>query len=197
MNLLCDKAPDAITVSGVEYKINTDFRVWIKFELILTVQVDNTISAEILAEIQQLIFKAPCPMSEDTVNAILDFYRCGKPHEKHSSSNSNGKAVFDYDYDDGYIYAAFKEQYGIDLNDANLHWWKFRALFQSLRGDCMFVKIVDYRTMPITPKMSTADRNFFQKMKKLYALPLPQSVREKYNAIEEALLSGKSVDELI
>ena len=152
MNLLCDKAPDTITASGVEYKINTDFRVWIKFELILTVQVDNTISAEILAEIQQLIFKAPCPMNEETVEAILNFYRCGKPPEK---------------------------------------------LFQSLRGDCMFVKIVDYRTMPITPKMSTADRNFFQKMKKLYALPLPQSVREKYNAIEEALLSGKSVDELI
>ena len=135
-------------------------------------------------------------MNEETVEAILNFYRCGKPPEKHSGGGDE-KAVFSYDFDDGYIYAAFKEQYGIDLNDANLHWWKFRALFQSLRGDCMFVKIVDYRTMPITPKMSTADRNFFQKMKKLYALPLPQSVREKYNAIEEALLSGKSVDELI
>lgn len=105
--------------------------------------------------------------------------------------------MFDYAFDDGYIYAAFKEQYGIDLNDANLHWWKFRALFMSLRADCMFTKILGYRTMPITSKMSTADRNFYQRMKKLYALPLPQSVQEKYNAIEEALLSGKSVDELI
>lgn len=68
---------------------------------------------------------------------------------------------------------AFKEQYGIDLNDANLHWWKFRALFMSLRADCMFTKILGYRTMPITSKMSTADRNFYQRMKKLYALPLP------------------------
>ena len=196
MNLLCDKAPDTITVSGVEYKINSDFRVWIKFELILTVQVDNTISAEILAEIQQLIFKAPCPMNEETVEAILNFYRCGKPPEKHSGGGDE-KAVFSYDFDDGYIYAAFKEQYGIDLNQANLHWWKFRALFQSLNADCMFVKILGYRSMPITSKMSTADRNFYQRMKKLYALPLPQSVQEKYNAIEDALINGKTIDNLL
>lgn len=197
MNLLCDKTPDTITVSGVEYKINTDFRVWIKFELILTEQIDDTISAEVLAKIQNLIFKDTCPMNEDTVNAILNFYRCGKPPEKHSSGGGNGKAVFDYDYDDGYIYAAFMEQYGIDLNSTNLHWWKFRAMFQSLNADCMFVKILGYRSMPITSKMSTADRNFYQRMKKLYSMPLPQSVQEKYNAIEDALLSGKSVDELI
>lgn len=73
MNLLCDKTPDTITVSGVDYKINTDFRVWIKFELILTEQIDDTLSAEILAEIQRLIFKEPCPMNEETVEAILNF----------------------------------------------------------------------------------------------------------------------------
>ena len=106
MNLLCDKTPDTITVSGVDYKINTDFRVWIKFELILTNQIDDTLSAEILAEIQRLIFKEPCPMNEETVEAILNFYRCGKPPEKHSGGG-NDKAVFDYDFDDGYIYAAF------------------------------------------------------------------------------------------
>lgn len=139
MNLLCDKTPDTITVSGVDYKINTDFRVWIKFELILTNQIDDTLSAEILAEIQKLVFRTPCPMNEETVEAILNFYRCGKPPEKHSGGG-NDKAVFDYDFDDGYIYAAFLEQYGIDLNDANLHWWKFRALFMSLRADCMFTK---------------------------------------------------------
>ena len=67
----------------------------------------------------------------------------------------------------------------------------------SLGGDCMFTKILGFRCMAYTPKLSTADRNFYQRMIKLYALPLPQSVQEKYNAIEEALLSGKSVDELI
>lgn len=73
MNLLCDKTPDTITVSGVDYKINTDFRVWIKFELILTNQIDDTLSAEILAEIQKLVFRTPCPMNEETVEAILNF----------------------------------------------------------------------------------------------------------------------------
>ena len=116
--------------------------------------------------------------------------------EKHSGGGDE-KAVFSYDFDDGYIYAAFKEQYGIDLNDVNLHWWKFRALFQSLNADCMFVKILGYRSMPITSKMSTADRNFYQRMKKLYALPLPQSVQEKYNAIEDALINGKTIDNLL
>ena len=196
MNLLCDKTPDTITVSGVEYKINSDFRVWIKFELILTNQIDDTLSAEVLAEIQRLIVKEPCPMNEETVEAILNFYRCGKPPEKHSGGGDE-KAVFSYDFDDGYIYAAFMEQYGIDLNDVNLHWWKFRALFQSLNADCMFVKILGYRSMSITSKMSTAERNFYQKMKKLYALPLPQSVQEKYNAIEDALIHGKTIDNLL
>ena len=120
MNLLCDKTPDTITVSGVDYKINTNFRVWIKFELILTNQIDDTLSAEILAEIQKLVFRTPCPMNEETVEAILNFYRCGKPPEKHSGGG-NDKAVFDYDFDDGDICTALTSTMQICIGGNSEH----------------------------------------------------------------------------
>lgn len=195
MNLLCDKTPESINVSGVNYKINTDYRVWIKFELLLSEPSNDD---KVLQEISELIFCNTMPkITNDVVEAILWFYRCGKPHEKQSGKGNNNRAIFNYDYDDSYIYAAFLEQYGVDLNDADIHWWKFRALFQSLKDDCQIVKIMGIRSIKITSKMSAAERDYYQKMKRLYALPLPQTELEKYNEIEDALLSGKPVDELL
>lgn len=198
MNMLTDSVPESLTIAGTEYEINTDYSVWLKFEMLLSDEVED--SKATLLDIKKLIFKSEIPpdrADEEATEKILWFYRCGKPHEKQSGKGNNNRAIFNYDYDDSYIYAAFLEQYGVDLNDADIHWWKFRALFQSLKDDCQIVKIMGIRSIKITSKMSAAERDYYQKMKRLYALPLPQTELEKYNEIEDALLSGKPVDELL
>lgn len=197
MNMICNPVPTTLNIVGTEYKINTDFRIWVEFERILTSEIDDYDKA--LSDILQKIFiDLPANgVDETATEAILNFYRCGKDDVKHNGAGSQ-KEIFNYDFDDGYIYSAFLQQYGIDINSIEyLHWWKFRALFQSLSDDTEFVKIMGYRSIEISSKMSTEQRNFYQHMKKMYALPLPKDVQEKCNAIEDALLQGKSIDELL
>lgn len=195
MNMLINSVPESLTIAGTEYEINTDFRVWLKFEMLLSDEIED--SNATLLDIKKLIFKSKIPpdrADEEATEKILWFYRCGKPEQKGGGSS---KKIFDYDYDDGYICAAFMEQYHIDLNKANLHWWKFHALMLSLSENTEFVKIMGYRAIEINSKMSAAQKVFYQKMKKHYKLPVKKEEQQRITAIEDALINGKPIDNLL
>lgn len=195
MNMLTDSVPESLTIAGTEYEINTDFHVWLKFEMLLSDEVED--SNATLLDIKKLIFKSKIPpdrADEEATEKILWFYRCGKPEQKGGKSS---KKIFDYDYDDGYICAAFMEQYHIDLNKANLHWWKFHALMISLSENTEFVKIMGYRAIEINSKMSVAQKAFYQKMKKHYKLPVKKEEQQRITAIEDALINGEPIDNLL
>ncbi|MGN1203156.1 MAG: bacteriophage Gp15 family protein [Eubacterium sp.] len=193
--MLTDSVPESLTIAGTEYRINTDFRVWLKFEILLSDEVED--SNVTLLGIKKLIFKSKIPpdrADEETTEQILWFYRCGKPEQKGGKSS---KKIFDYDYDDGYICAAFMEQYHIDLNKADLHWWKFHAFILSLSENTEFVKIMGYRAIEINSKMSAAQKAFYQKMKKHYKLPVKKEELQRITAIEDALINGEPIDNLL
>ena len=195
MNMLINTVPESLTIAGTEYEINTDFRVWLKFEMLLSDEVED--SNATLFDIKKLIFKSKIPPDrddEETTEQILWFYLCGKPEQKGGGSS---KKIFDYDYDDGYICAAFMEQYHIDLNKADLHWWKFHALMLSLSENTEFVKIMGYRAIEINSKMTAAQKAFYQKMKKHYKLPVKKEEQQRITAIEDALINGESIDNLL
>lgn len=195
MNMLINTVPESLTIAGTKYEINTDFRVWLKFEMLLSDEVEG--SKATLLDIKKLIFMSKIPSDradEETTEQILWFYRCGKPEQKGSGSS---KKIFDYDYDDGYICAAFMEQYHIDLNKANLHWWKFHALMLSLSENTEFVKIMGYRAIEINSKMTAAQKAFYQKMKKHYKLPVKKEEQQRITAIEDALINGEPIDNLL
>lgn len=195
MNMLVDSVPESLTIAGTEYKINTDYRIWLKFESLLSDESQN--SEVTLLDIKKLIFKSELPHDsddEETTEQILWFYRCGKPEQKGGKSS---KQIFDYDYDDGYICAAFIEQYNIDIETTKMHWWKFHALMLSLSENTEFVKILGYRTIEITSKMPAAQKAFYQKMKNHYKLPVKKEEQQRINAIEDALINGEPIDNLL
>lgn len=192
MNMLLNSVPESLIIAGTEYEIRTDFRVWLKFEMLLSEGNPSFV------DIEKLIFKSSLPPScadEETTEQILWFYRCGKQEQKGGTPSS--KKIFDYDYDDGYICAAFMEQYHIDLNCANLHWWKFHALMLSLSENTEFVKIMGYRSVEISSKMTASQKAFYQKMKKHYKLPVKKEELQRITAIEDALITGKPIDNLL
>ena len=196
MNMLINSVPDRLNIAGTEYKINTDFRTWLEFEMLLS---ENAEKAEnTLADIKNLVFcknQPPSFADEKTVNQILWFYRCGKKLQK--SSHTSEKEIFNYDYDDGYIFSAFLEQYHIDLEQTKLHWWKFHALMLSLSDSTEFVKIMGYRSIEINSKMTASQKAFYQKMKKQYKLPLKKEVQKQISSIEDALINGETIDNLL
>lgn len=196
MNMLINSVPDSLKIAGTEYKIHTDFSVWIEFEKLLSDESEN--AHKTISDIKNLIFcdkQPPQRADEETVNKILWFYRCGKKLQK--SSHTSEKEIFSYDYDDGYIFSAFLEQYHIDLEQTKLHWWKFHALMLSLSDSTEFVKIMGYRSVEINSKMTAAQKAFYQKMKKQYKLPLKKEVQKQISNIEDALINGETIDNLL
>ena len=196
-NLIIDELPTSVSVDGDDYSINTDFRIGIMFEQLM---LDNSIENEDkLLVALQMYFGADIPQDiEGAVDALLWFYRCGEDDfgvtkSKHTSE----KKIFDYDFDAPYIYAAFMEQYGIDLQDTPLHWWKFKALFKALRDDTEFVKIMGYRATQITKNMTQSQKEFYTEMKRRYALPISKDEAQKNQDIAAALMNGGDVSKLL
>lgn len=175
--------PDTITVDGADYLIRTDFREWIKFELLM---LDPDIPPGIKSElIKDIVFQESPPQDYDSGGFILWFYRCGKDSQSTSKgSRSIKKAghIYSFEYDDLYIYAAFWEQYGIDLSSIPyMHWWRFKALFLGLH-DTKFNSIMEYRSTEITSSMSQERKKQIKIMQDLYRLP--KSISEEQKILE-------------
>lgn len=181
MNILIDQLPESVFIENREYAVNTDFRICILFELLMQ---DNEVNDYDKLDIAIELFFEEIPSdAESAVEFILWFYKCGKDEKqskKQSGSSGNKKpSIYSFEYDDEYIYAAFLDQYGIDLNDDELHWWKFKALFKALKSDNEIVKIMGYRAMKIDPDMSKDQQKHYRDLKVMYTLPDNRTEEEK------------------
>ena len=136
----------------------------------------------------------------EDINAAKDFllwfYRGGVPLSETEEKDENSDAepylesrrVYDFEYDSDYIFAAFMEQYGIDLSEARMHWWKFRALFRGLH-DCKITEIMGYRGAEITDDMPDSRKCFLLDMQEMYELPVSLAERRRIEAAQKFLNS--------
>lgn len=193
MNILVDLLPIVVEINDEEYDINSDFRTSILFELLMQ---DDSIGEEdkILMALQLYYPVIPTDINL-AIEKMLWFYRCGRNMKK-SKGNGKGKnatQIYSFEHDDAYIYAAFMDQYNIDLQDIEyLHWWKFKAMFNSLKEDIKIVKIMEYRSIDLSKIKDKEQKAYYKRMKDLYKLPdnISNSEKEKLKEIEKALLNG-------
>lgn len=188
MNILIDRLPEAVTVAGGAYAIRTDFRVWIRFELLM---FDGSLSMEEKAiEFLGLCYENALPPTlDEAIGAMIDFYSGGK-REAQGEAEDEGASkspIYSFEHDQEHIYAAFLAQYGIDLQAVKLHWWQFKALFKSLNDTNQIVKIMEYRSVDLSKIKDKEQKSFYQKMKMLYRIPDLRSEEEKEKAIAHQL----------
>lgn len=191
MNILIDVLPRKVEINSSEYKINYDFRTSILFEIMM--QDDELNDKEKIYNALLLYYPVIPDNLEEAIKQILWFYRGGKDINEGSSGVSKGKSTraYSFEYDDDYIYSAFLTQYDIDLQDIkDLHWWKFKAMFRALKEDNEIVKIMGYRSMTINTNMSKEQKDFYSNMKRIYAIPMSKSKKQKVTEIENALMEN-------
>lgn len=160
-----------ISILGVEYPLDTDFRNWIHFQQILINK--KLTDDEKAASLIDFIEKLGLPFFQETLEGIMRFFigdTKGKTEQETDSSNDDNKIHYCFEKDFEYIYSAFLEQYNIDLIEIEeLHWYKFKALFKTLNDNCMFSKIIHYRSVDIQ-SIPKEQQDFYKKMKKMFAL---------------------------
>ena len=191
MNLLLDRPPTQIEVGGLFYEIDADFRTGIAFELLML--DEEFTETEKAARAMDLYFPQIPDDEKEAMEKILWFYLCGREEtnqEEKETEPAPKNIVYSYEYDAGSIYAAFLSQYGMDLVEIPfLHWWKFKALFHALDENLEFMKIMRYRAVDIT-KVPKEQKDFYRKMKQLYALPDNRTEEEKEQDFISSLSEG-------
>lgn len=201
-NMLIDPLPKIVYVGGAPYAINSDFRITIAFEILM--QDPEIEDAQKARKALELYYPLIPHDLDDAVDQIMRFYQGGKKYRQEQAQRSGAlglddeQRIYSFEHDDDYIYAAFLSQYHVDLQEVPyMHWWKFRAMFHSLRSDAKISEIMGYRSMKLDGKMTAEQRSYYQKMKDLYALPMPADEIEKADAIANALMNGGDLSGLL
>lgn len=174
VSILTEKPPEYLIISEKKHPIRTDFKIWLKVSELMA---KNT--ADALAEMFALIFYEMPDNLYKAVGEITEFYKHSEKKCSKKKKNIPSKRDFDYDYDSELIFAAFWQQYKIDLCESNMHWWKFKALFNCLSEDTQFIKVVQYRNMELSQIKDKDQKAFYRKMKALYRLPDNRSEEQK------------------
>ncbi len=188
-NLILNKLPQ---YTPSRLKIRTDFRESIKFELLMQ---DSKLNEEEKVKLALNLYYNLNDITDvkKAVEDIIWFYKGGKNEKENvdkevKKSNSKEKQIYSYEFDAEYIYSAFMEQYNIDLNSIKyLHWWKFKALFNSLNENVLFSKIMGYRAIDLSKIKDKSMKKQYKKLQELYKLPDMRTEQEKEDDFAEAL----------
>ncbi len=176
--------PETVVIDGMAYPIYWDFRIGMQFERIRNGKMSDE---ERIIKLLQLYYPQIPENISEAINQMLWFYRCGEPEEQKEDEDNrrqryqrrtSNEPAYSFAQDAPYIYAAFREQYGIDLTEVSMHWWKFVALFDSLNEETKMHKIMYYRKVS-TSGRPKAERAFLNEMKKLYKITDVSAVEGK------------------
>ena len=199
--LLMGTLPESFLIGGKEYDISSDFRDIVELEGILS--SEELTDAERGEQALHLFYGCIPHAVEEAVEKLCWFMQCGeinRPQKARRRSQGEGvhKAAYSFIHDAGLIYAAFMQQYGIDLHDVEyLHWWKFKAMFESLGKDTLIKEVMHCRVVEIDSKMPQDQKDYLNDMKQRYALPLPDGIEKQLSDLEAALMGDGNVSEVI
>lgn len=163
--------PDTIEVGGRAFSIHTDFQVWIRFVLDFEAW-DRTGELDI-----SYLFVDRKPVFRKMEDYAGIFAFAWPPCELPRAGTDGAAAkLFDYRLDSDYIYAAFMQQYHLDLLSAKLHWHVFLALFKGLDGTKLN-EIMGYRAY--TGGKARSQDEVYRKLRNAWELPVPETMEEK------------------
>lgn len=168
-NILIDQFPTAIMIDDKEISVNYDFRTGIR--IILAFE-DNTLTD---FEKQTILLQNLYPNISDIPNAEIAIKQGIKFLNGGKASKENDEdeplRLYSFAKDAELIFAAFKQTHGIDLDTADLHWWKFLALFMDLGAETAFCNLIGLRQRLKTGKATKEERQMARDMPGLIDLP--------------------------
>lgn len=199
MNILTDKLPESVELFGSPVPVRADHRSCIRAIVALldddTLDNDEAVCMAFRAFYVRDEFWMRFP--EEALAAETEFLRGAPvpalPGQK-SGGGTTAERAYSFLYDQTAIYAAFWQQYHIDLARDTLHWWRFRALLDHLHGNHM-AEIMCKRTAQEESGMTSEQKKQLRKEKALWKLPALAQETRQADAVAQALISG-NVQEL-
>lgn len=191
MEGMYNKLPQSVELKGQKFNINTDYRIFIDYEM----EMQERNKVEAITNVLSRFYPAFSYILSDkellmeAIDKFLWFYLCGKD-EPVGTSSGKGKPetnVFSYEYDDLLIWGTYYQYFKVDLSTDYIHWWKFKAMWNTIPRNAEFSKIKGYRAY------TGKDKNLLE-LKEFYKLPLSKAQKkdkERRDKIFEQLKGGK------
>lgn len=177
------KLPEAIEVSGSFYRIHTDFRYFIRFGQLLS-------EKEALPHAFDFMFIAEIPQDRIAgFKALTAFMNPPRLLPRKNGREEAGPPVIDYQLDADLIYAAFMQQYHIDLSMDSLHWYQFSALLAGLR-ETKLTDIISFRLWENTSGKKDEYSRTMQKLHDAWEIEVIDAEDDAALAEFEARLNG-------
>lgn len=190
--------PEYAKVGEKKYKINTDFRVAIECN---DIAMDDSISdtERPLAIIYKLFGDEGLDNPQDwekLLELAIKYLSFGK---ETNDLGENTEIDMDFDEDIDYIEASFMSDYGIDLANENMHYYKFYNLLEGLSNSelgncCVLNRIRNLRTFDLSQIKDNKEREKLAKAQEMVAL---KKSKHKVKLTKEQEESMKKLDEII
>jgi hypothetical protein len=170
-NILVDELPESVEIDGRACPVRADFRSCIR--IILAFE-DNDLTAyeKQLAMLENLYPEIPGNI-EAAVRQGIKFLNGGQVEEE--GDGEFDLRLYSFSKDAGLIFAAFRQTHGIDLEQAQLHWWKFLALFMDLGAETTFCNLVGLRKRIKTGRATKEEREQARDIGDLLDVPEPDT----------------------
>lgn len=146
-NVLLYGAPSAVEVGGAFVRIKTDWRVWVRVQMLADdPEVPEGVFGGLLLSAayprkaaegeEEAPYDAAMRNPKTAAEAAVEFMRMGRPDRPKTAAEKRfaRQRTWDWGWDSAPVIADFQRFYGIDLTDAALrmHWWRFWSLFCGL-----------------------------------------------------------------
>lgn len=176
--------PENLKIGEKEYLIKTDFKTWIKFDLLIQdKEIDNVYVLYQL--VKKLIFiDEPKEDIQEIFEALFSFYSMYKENKEYKGKQIK-EQLYDFCKDWNFIFAAFMQLYQINLYEIDLHWFEFKALFDNLKGT-RFNEIIDVRSTDIND-VDDSRKKEFSYLKEYYSLSENKTKRRAKDIEEEIM----------
>lgn len=181
--------PEYIEINNKQYKINTDYKYALAcFKALEDEEINDIARAEsiiviLLGKEKENELIVPYFQGEEltkVLELLIKYLGCNTEEKNNNEYNKD----MDFVQDEKYIYASFMSDYNIDLENTDMHWWKFCNLLAGLTEKCILNKVRDIRNTDLS---DYKDEKTKSKLKKaMEAVKLKEKkTKEQQNAIDE------------
>ena len=187
-----NKYPEFVEVDGKKYKINTDFRY--------AIECNRIAEDESIGDMERSLAIIYTLFGDEGINTPEHYEKLLKMAKKYLSCGNELENIkqeekdMDFIQDYSYIKTSFRSDYGIKLDEEEMHWWEFFDLINGLSNSelgncCVLNRVRNLRNFDVKDIKDSKEREKILKAKEQVAL---KKKERKVNLTDE---QQKSVDE--
>ena len=185
---ISDRIPTHVTVSGRRYRIDIDFRNVLRMNEVMA-RDDLTDEARDWLALRCVMRRPPRDRARQ-IEALKALRELLFPPARHAGDD---KKLTDLDQDAELIFAAFLQEYGVNLWRDRLSWPEFTALLAGIAEGTRYADVISIRArpMPKPTKWNAEEREWLMKAKTVHALTMSeQEQADNYSRSVKALFDG-------